>query len=239
MKVKFGRRYYSRSWSNDELKYVLKYFPLYNSVINVSGWRDYDKESLYYRDYFRDGVLYKVSNYQNDRTTGITNSDDLLINLDVPLPKELEFKFDIAFNHTVLEHLHNPFFSFAQISKLAKIAVISVVPFRQQLHFLNNVYGDYFRFTPFSMRELYQENGLTIIYESCSSHSSPIIYLFYVGVREPERFKNFPVKLLDLETLNGKLVGFRLRHLTKFYLAHGLNKIYNIYLNLFEALFKK
>lgn len=229
MKIKFGRKYYSRSWSNDELRYVLKFFPHYESVINVSGWKDEDKEGKRYRDYFSDKAKYFISNYSADKETGLSGFEDLLIDLDKPLPDELKFRFDIALNHTVLEHVRNPFFSFSQIAKLAKLAVITIVPFRQQLHFRPGIYGDYFRFTPFAMRELHRENNLEIIYESTNPIASPIIYLFCVGIRDSAAFKDFPRKTLDLSSINGKLGSLRLKNIIKFQSVHLLNRIYNLF----------
>ena len=43
-----------RLWSNAELKKILTVIDKYDSVVNVSGWKDIDKEGGSYRNnYFR------------------------------------------------------------------------------------------------------------------------------------------------------------------------------------------
>ena len=49
-------RFTARPWSNKELRYVLQFLPDIKSVINVSGWKDQDKEGRTYRSYFGDEV---------------------------------------------------------------------------------------------------------------------------------------------------------------------------------------
>ena len=57
------------------------------------------------------------------------------LDLGAPAPAELEGTFDVAFSHTVLEHIEDPVFAFNQIAKLTSDLIITVVPFKQKMHF--------------------------------------------------------------------------------------------------------
>jgi hypothetical protein len=54
-----------RVWSNQELK---KFAPLFKgSIVNVSAWKDWDKENKRYKDYFSSAAEYWMTNYQGER----------------------------------------------------------------------------------------------------------------------------------------------------------------------------
>ena len=53
-----------RIWSNQELKKFSHLFK--GDVVNVSGWRDIDKEGLHYKDYFRNAKNYTITNFKAD-----------------------------------------------------------------------------------------------------------------------------------------------------------------------------
>jgi len=202
------RKFSPRAWSNDELRKLKNYFPKNSRIINVGGWEDKDKEGGFYKDYFPNPVIYHVANYPGDSKRGTNVRTDLTIDLTKSLPGDLYFKYDIALTHTVLEHVPDPVFSFAQIGKLSRDIIITVVPFKQHLHFEPESYGDYYRFSPFSMRKLHKDNDFNILYESYMPIPSLDVYLFYVGTRFSERYRNFPIKLnhiLDLNEIVGKM----------------------------------
>lgn len=195
-----------RLWSNDILKENIPKLQRYQSVINVSGWKDSDKEGGYYKNYFIKEVDYYVSNYPDDKEKGVSNVDDIQIDLAKLLPSELENKFDVAFNHTVLEHVINPEFAFDQISKLTKDVLITVIPWKQALHFNPGQFGDYYRISPFTMRRFYEKNNFTLLLEEYSPNYAPDTYLLYIGSKKPENHL-FKHEIIDINKLNGVVGG--------------------------------
>jgi hypothetical protein len=170
-----------RIWSNRELE---KIAPLFSgAVVNVSGWKDEDKEGNNYKDYFTGATSYTVTNYGGFR--GFQGSDrEILLDLTHQLPSELCDKFDVVFNHTTLEHIFDIRMAFKNLCLMSKDIVIVVVPFAQTQHEHENV-RDFWRFTPTCMRYLFQENGMGIIYESANQHSNAGIYITAVGSKNP------------------------------------------------------
>lgn len=200
---KMLRKLHYRTWSNDEIGTVLGRITNYNRVINVSGWKDDDKEGRKYQSYFkRDLEKYDISNYTSDNAKGLSSPNDIELDISGYLPSELIEHYDFVFNHTVLEHVENPVFAFQQISKLTSDLLLTVVPWKQELHFIPNSFGDYYRFSPMIMRKLYQDNGFTVLYESFSPNYSPVTYLIYLGSKKPFNHINFPIMLPDINTLN-------------------------------------
>lgn len=172
-----------RIWSNTELR---KFAPLFSGrVVNISGWKDYDKEGNNYYDYFSNASEYTITNHPDDAecgTQGFVN--EISLNLEHDLPKRLKRRFDVAFSHTVLEHIYDVRKAFSNICEIAEKVVITVVPYMQQLHGINDNVGDYWRFTPLTMKRLYEENGLKLRYCSANGHTSTAsVYLFCIGYR--------------------------------------------------------
>ena len=213
MLKRYLRRFNPRSWSNDELRLVLSHCQKKSRVVNVSGWQDRDKEGGCYKDYFPSPTLYHISNYEGDAARGAVAETDLVIDLTKPLSIAHEYQYDIVFNHTVLEHVEEPTFAFSQIGKLTTDMIVTVVPFKQKLHFEHGMFGDYYRFTPFSMRRLHAENGFSVLYESYTPRPSLDVYLLYVGVRDVARHVDFPQRLADLRALNQRVGSFSAKDL--------------------------
>jgi len=176
----------AREWSNDELKKVAHCFS--GEIVNVSGWEDRDKQGGRYRDYFTAGTAYSITNYSTH--SGATGrADELELDLSTgELPAELQQRFDVVFNHTVLEHVFEVRRAFRNLCEMSRDVVILIVPFCQKQH--ENVnYRDYWRFTPTCMRAMFEENGFEVLYESESPHNDSAIYLFFVASRNPERWR--------------------------------------------------
>lgn|GEM_PF-456968 len=176
-----------RLWSNAELRSVAPQFT--GAVVNVSGWNDEDKEGRRYRDYFTGAASYVVTNWRGERGAQ-GHPEEIELNLEAPLPPNLEGGFDVVFNHTTLEHVFDLFTAFENLCRLSRDIVIIVAPCLQETHFTAD-YGDFWRFTPHSMRRLFECNGLTVVYESASPpEPNASIYLFYVGSRFPDRWRD-------------------------------------------------
>lgn len=90
------------------------------------------------------------------------------------------------FNHTTLEHVFEVRKAFANLCAMSRDVVIVVVPFSQVQH-ESESYGDFWRFTPTCLRQLFEENGMTVIYEAESPYRHASIYLVFVAARHPER----------------------------------------------------
>ena len=170
-----------REWSNRELaKFALLF---HGDVVNVSGWKDIDKEGRFYREYFANASSYAITNYKSDFRGHQGGDDELFLDLEDVIPSQLEHKFDVVFNHTTLEHIYDAKTAFSNLCHLSKNVVITVVPFLQQYH---ADYGDYWRFTPLVMKKMYEEQGFDLLYQSFNSHRMSSVYVFSIGSRNPE-----------------------------------------------------
>ncbi len=200
------KRMNPRYWSNEELRKFASLFS--GDIINISGWKDEDKNGFCYRDYFINAKNYYISNYPSDKERGVTDKvkTDYFLDLSKEIPDNLREKFDVIFNHTTLEHVENPNLVFKRMAEMTKDIFIIVVPFKQKLHFSSGNYGDYYRFSPMAMRSLFERNGFFILYESYTPPPAIDVYLFYIGTKQEEKWKGkIKQSLLNLEKLNGSM----------------------------------
>lgn len=197
----------ARKWSNRVLK---KIAPLFSGeVVNISGWKDMDKEGGYYKNYFTHASGYSITNYCG--TKGLQHQkNEFALDLTEELPKNLYRRFDVAFNHTTLEHIFNVPKAFSNICNTSKDIVIIVVPFSQTQHETDS-WKDYWRFTPSCIRALFKNNGLEVIYEEESPYKHSAIYLLVVGTRYPERWKDRMPQFKPISS-SGKWIGFSWSH---------------------------
>lgn len=167
----------ARIWSNKEMKKIAEIFE--GDIINISGEFDNDKQGGVYRGYFVNAQAYRISNY---KLLGLENEIEL--DLEKELPISYKKKYNVVFNHTVLEHIYDIRTAFRNLCGLAKEAVIIVVPFVQEVHYKDGVYYDYWRPTPFAIRRMFEENGFTMLYYSCNNMDYTNTYLFCVGIAD-------------------------------------------------------
>ena len=185
----------ARLWSNGELRRLAPVFA--GEVVNVSGWDDRDKDGGRYRDYFTAASGYAITNYGGER--GLQHrSGEYYLDLAGEVPEELRQRFDVAFNHTTLEHVFDVRAAFRNLCALTRDVAIVVVPFAQAQHETAS-FGDFWRFTPTCLRRLFSENGLSVIYEAENSHRNSATYLLFAGSRHPERWQG---KLPPFEPLS-------------------------------------
>lgn len=181
MDKKFRR---PRAWSNRELRRVCPVFT--GKIVNVSGWRDADKEGGRYRDYFSNAEEYWITNYEsNARGFQGDLEGEIFLDLTRPLRDELVGKFDVVFNHTVLEHIFDVNMAFANLCRMTKDVAIIVVPFMQEEH---GDYGDFWRFTPQALDRLFSLNGMTTLYLSYNEDRNASTYVFGVASKHPNRW---------------------------------------------------
>ncbi len=174
----------ARLWSNAEIARLAP--AVTGDVINVSAWKDEDKAGRRYRDYFANAASYATSNYTGWR--GDEGDTDHAIDLAAPLPEALRGRFDLAFNHTTLEHVFEFAQAFETLCTLSRDAVLVVVPFLQHLHGPED--GDFWRPSPYTMRRFFALNGMTVLYESAGPKGGPVRYLTYFASRRPDAWAN-------------------------------------------------
>jgi len=172
-----------RVWSNQELKKFAHLFS--GSVVNVSGWKDIDKQGQHYRDYFTNADSYEITNYKAEARGFQGYDNEIFLDLEAPVADELIQRYDVVFNHTTLEHVYEVTTAFENLCKLTKDAVILVVPFLQQYH---TDYGDYWRFTPLALQRLFKDNGLELLYQSFNTDEMSSVYLFAIASKHPEKW---------------------------------------------------
>lgn len=174
----------ARSWSNAELRKIGRLFT--GSVVNVSGWTDEDKEGGWYKDYFPNCKSYAVTNYKGEYGWQ-DRSGEIPLDLTRELPEELQRRFDVVFNHTTLEHIFDFRRAFENICDMSSDIVILVVPFSQVEHYTGD-FGDFWRFTPMSIKKMFDLSGFGVIHQAENCQSNSAIYLLFVASRTPERW---------------------------------------------------
>jgi hypothetical protein len=126
-----GRRFRAaRCWSNQVLRAIAPSFD--GDVLNVSGWRDEDKEGGRYRDYFSRARSYGVTNFGGYR--GDSGGAQVQLDLEGELPPGLAASVDVVFNHTTLEHVFDVFRAVSNLCRMTRDLVIVVVPAIQEEH---------------------------------------------------------------------------------------------------------
>jgi len=192
-----GRREHRpRDWSNQELK---KIAPLvHGDIINVSGWQDSDKRGGKYRDYFPNARSYSISNYHHGEKGVQGSAGEIALDLEADAPHELVRRFDVVFNHTVLEHIFDVHQAVKTLCALSRELVIVVTPFVQEVHFIAGSFGDWWRMTPACMRRLLERQGLTTVYQSVNDTAWFEVYVFTVAVRDPENYRGPRASVSDL-----------------------------------------
>lgn len=167
-------------WRNKELRKVVSKIP-FESVINVSGWDDEDGEGRKYISYFPTAKTYWVSNIEGQK--GLSGSIDykIRINLEEKIVGSHYRSWDLVFCHTTLEHIFHVETAFKNLCNLSKSMVVLVVPYSAPWHEVNADWGDYWRFTPLSIKRLFEANGFGITHISVSPGG--IKYIFAVAGR--------------------------------------------------------
>lgn len=173
-----------REWSNEELRKIAPHFK--GDIVNVSGWKDIDKEGKRYKDYFTKAKSYTITNYKSEARGYQGFENEIFLDLEQDLPKKMENNFDVVFSHTVLEHIYEFNTAFINLCKMSKDTVIIVVPFLQHMH---SDYGDYWRFSPISIKNLFEDNGLEIVYLNFNKNYNASVYIFAVASKKASKWE--------------------------------------------------
>ena len=178
----------ARRWSNRQLRKVAPLFE--GEIVNVSAGEDVDKEGATYDAYFTNKLGYYLTNWAPGSYRGYEGREnEYLLDLTGELPPELERRFDVAFNHTTLEHIYEVRTAFANLCRLSKDVVILIVPFSQVQHESKD-FADFWRFTPPCLHRLFGENGFEVVYEAANNHFNAAVYLFFVAARDPAKWRD-------------------------------------------------
>jgi len=172
-----------RLWSNGVLRKIAPL--LTGDVINVSAWKDGDKDGGVYRDYFTNASSYSISNYGGYR--GESEQDNYEIDLEGTLPEELHGKFDVVYNHTTLEHVFDVFAAVRNLCDLSNDIVVVVVPAVQEEH-ASDSFSDYWRFATNSMIELFRRNGFESVFMTSNHNAGTSVYHVCIATRNPSKW---------------------------------------------------
>jgi hypothetical protein len=177
----------ARLWSNHELSRLGPQFR--GDVVNVSAWRDEDKQGRRYRDYFPNARSYAVTNYSSPRK-GLDHTDlpSIPLDLTAPVPPDLRERFDVVLSHTTLEHVFDVQTAAGTLAALTRDVLIVVVPLKQPVHGLDEGEGDFWRFTPMALDRLFAPHGLRPVYAATNEQPWWDVYVVWVGSRRPERW---------------------------------------------------
>lgn len=175
----------ARAWSNEQLRRVA---PLFGGrIVNVSAWKDEDKQGGRYEDYFSSADSYHITNFDGD--CGFQGIDaEIFLDLTGDLPGELSGAFDVVYNHTTLEHIFDVMKAFDNICAMSKDVVVLVLPFAQTQHEAST-WKDYWRFTPSWFREAFRRKGFEVVYLASNQDKNAAVYVFCVAARHPERWR--------------------------------------------------
>ena len=175
-----------RIWSNKEIR---KCGPLFTGdVINVSAWRDGDKDGGQYCDYFPNAASYTISNYGKGREGSSGLLQEKILDLSKPYDGSIG-QYDLVFSHTVIEHVYPSSIAFDNLCRLSRDCIMTVIPFVQQLHGYEDGYSDYYRYSPFALQESFQKHGFETLYMSWNSdHPLMNVYIFHVASKNPEKY---------------------------------------------------
>jgi hypothetical protein len=184
-----------RQWSNKELRKFSSLFA--GEVVNVSGWKDLDKEGATYKSYFSAAANYTITNFDADKRGFQGKDGEIFLDLEQPLPSDLKLQFDVVFNHTTLEHVYDFKTAFANLCAMSKDIVIVVVPFVQQMH---ADYGDYWRFSPQALVRMFADEGLEVGYMSFNNDFRASVYVLCIATKNAPKWSGklpFEVNFLD------------------------------------------
>lgn len=173
----------ARRWSNEFIRAIAP--AVEGNVVNVSAWKDEDKEGRHYRDYFTAAASYTTTNYDGWR--GADTPADYSVDLLSPVPDELKGRFDCVFNHTTLEHIYDCHRALLTLCDLSSDAVLIIVPWMQQLHGPED--GDFWRFSPYAMRRMLADNGFEVVAESAGPTSAKVQYLGHFAARDAAKWR--------------------------------------------------
>lgn len=176
-----------RPFSNLVLRKYLAHMS--GDIVNVSGWRDSDKEGGRYRDYYASADRYVLSRIAGE---GGMDSDlppdceAVYLDLNQPLERRLVGKFDVVFCHTVLEHVFDASTALKNLALLSRDVVAVVVPFSQSVHYTDS-YLDYHRFAPYALKEFFEHERFSVLLSDHNAQSFFPVYIVFIASRFPER----------------------------------------------------
>jgi hypothetical protein len=178
-----------RRFSNLVLRKYLAHMS--GHIMNISGWRDSDKEGGRYRDYYAASDRYVVSRIVGEGGMDSeipTDCEAIYLDLNHPLEPELVGQFDVVFCHTVLEHVFDAATALRNLALLSRDVVVVVVPFSQSVHYTDS-YLDYHRFAPYALKEFFEGEGFSVLLSDHNAQSFFPVYVIFVASRMPNNHR--------------------------------------------------
>ena len=199
-----------RIWSNKILEKYSHRFT--GEIINISGWKDEDKEGRKYSEYFSNASSYTISNFKGERgLSGLNN--EVFLDLESDMIKNYKNRFDVCFNHTTLEHIYNFQKAFDNICLMSRDIVILVLPFAQMVHETDS-FGDYWRFTPTAINRMFHENKMGILLSAYNNNCNSGLYTITIASKKPDKWKNI-ISFRENENILGYRIGLRVHQRIK------------------------
>jgi hypothetical protein len=160
-------------------------------IVNVSGWRDSDKEGGRYREYYASADRYVLSRIAGEGGMDSEipeDSEAVYLDLNQPLDPQLVGQFDVVFCHTVLEHVFDAATALRNLALLSRDVVAVVVPFSQSVHYTDS-YLDYHRFAPFALKEFFEREGFEVLLCDHNAQSFFPVYVTFIASRMPNNHR--------------------------------------------------
>lgn len=209
-----------RLYSNVVLRRIFSILNV-DSVLNVSGWDDGDKEGNKYVNYFPSKLSrYEISSYSKDHLRADMSISKVTIDLEDRAYKVSE-KFDLIFTHTVLEHVFDQENAFRIMCESANKFVVGVAPMINVLHW-EETYGDYWRFTPHGIIKLINNQGFNLVHLEIGPSSSISQYIIFVAARDDVEID---YRLSTMSVKSGEVGIFRLENLLKIIFWRVIEKL--------------
>jgi len=134
-----------------------------------------------------------LTNYWGSAKNNDGARDAIFLDLTAPVPDSLHQQFDVAFAHTVLEHIYDIPLAVRNIVALTKDIMILIVPFIQDEHYTDTIFGDYWRMTPLGLCRTVEDAGMKLLYLSANDTPWYPVYLFCIASKQPEKWEGrFP-----------------------------------------------
>lgn len=193
----------ARLWSNSELKKISFLFS--GDIVNVSAGNDGDKEHDFYQNYFKNKTSYTITNYKKIHTNN--NYKEIILDLENEIPIELQKRFNVVFNHTVLEHIYDTDKAIKNLCDLSEDIIITVVPFLQTYHHEEEFYFDWWRFSPLALINKFKKYNFKTIYINWNKDPIGNIYIFHIATYKPNKWSE--IIKLNTKNINQFAPGFQ------------------------------
>ena len=114
--------------------------------------------------------------------------ESIYLDLEQPVPDDLDSAFDVVFSHTVLEHIFETRVALENLVRLSRDVVVTVVPFSQAVHYTHS-YADYVRLSPLFLKRFFEERGYSVLLSACNDQPLFPVYIVFIASMNPGRYE--------------------------------------------------